>query len=300
MRMTWLPDTKPKNVTSLTIEHGLIKLLACRGLQVIDYRVVPVNPRFFREGQVSSGARVASVIQSVLPEINGNFRKVIAGVPGFEGRLRLLELPRAPGLDPQVLIPQEARRSMRVTSEIYHLTWQKRPDRLDRSRWLVLAASRRSVASLLDTTQRAGVKVQTLELRPFALARAVNQADGVVVWLAPDGCDVVILRESVPVEQQSLFWGAGLVEATVLIDRLTDIVGQTITSYEQSSNEGPLPEEVPLYVFGTPIGVEPGIGLQVAANLGRPAGELKIPLVHPADFPIHDLIVNIGLVLREV
>ncbi|MEK7817658.1 MAG: hypothetical protein AAB281_05320 [Actinomycetota bacterium] len=186
MKIPWLLYIMPKNITSLTIEHGLIKLLSCQGLQVIDYRVIPVNPQFFREGQVSSSARVASVIQNVLPEIKGNFRKVIAGIPGFEGRLRLLELPRAPGLDPQVLIPQEARRSMRVSSETFHLTWQKRPDRLDRSRWLVLAASRRSVAGLLDTAQRARIKVQTLELRSFALARVVNQADGLLLWLAPD------------------------------------------------------------------------------------------------------------------
>ena len=288
-----------RKLASITIEHGMVKLLTCDGLEVLDYRVLLANPRFFREGQVSNHARVASLLQKVLPEMDGEFRRVIGGLPGFQSRLQLLELPRTSGFNPNVVIPQEASRSMRVSVETYHLNWHRLPDRLDRTRWLVLAASRRSIASFMDTAERANIRIASMDLRPFALARAVNQPEAVIAWVAPDGCDVIITKDWVPVEHQSLFWGAELVEDTVLVDRLTEIVGRTIATYNQTSPEGPVSEEVPLYVCGSPIRREPDMAQRVATNLQREAGELVSPLVHPPDFPVQDLIVNIGLILRE-
>ena len=291
---------KDHRIASITIEHGMVKLLTCDGLNVLDYRVLLANPRFFREGQVSNNARIASLLQNVLPEMEGNFRKlVVGGLPGFQSRLQLLELPKGGGLNPEVVIPQEASRIMKVSTETYHLSWHRLPDLLDRSRWLVLAASRRSINSFMDTAQRANIRFNSLDLRPFALARAVNYPEAVIAWVAPDGCDVIIVRDWVPVEHQSLFWGAEMVEDTVLVDRLTEIVGRTIATYDQTASEGPLNEEAPLFVCGSPIRREPEMANRVASNLRRDAGEIVSPLTQPDDFPVQDLIVNIGLILRE-
>ena len=286
-------------VTSITVEHGVIKLLTCQGLEVLDYRVLLANPRFFREGQVSNSSRVAGLLQGVLPEMTGNFRRVVGGVPGFQNRLRLMQFPRAQGLDPKVVIPQEANRTLRVSTDMYDLSWIQLPDQLNRSRWLVLATSRRSMASLVDTAQQAQMSVKTLEPRPFALARAINNPEAVIAWAAPDGCEVVLVKGSVPVEHQCIFWGAELVEDTVLTDRLTEVVGRTISTFDTSSPEGPLSEDAPLYVCGSPIRREPSIARRVANSLGRIEGELELPLDAPEDFPLQDLIVNVGLILRD-
>ena len=288
-----------RQITSITIEHGVIKLLSCQGLKVLDYRVLLANPRFFREGQVSNTTRVATLLKGVLPELAGNFRRVIGGVPGFQNRLKLMDFPQASGLDPRVIIPQEASRSMRVSTDTYDLSWLRLPDRFNRTRWLVMATSRRSIASLVETAQQAEIGVKTLEPRPFALARAVNQPEAVVAWTAPDGCDVVVVKDSVPLEHQSIFWGAELVEDTVLVDRLTEVVGRTVNNFNSTSPEGPLSEDAQLFVCGSPMRRDPAIGLRVADNLGRTAGEFDLPLDAPDDFPIQDLIVNVGLILRE-
>jgi hypothetical protein len=188
--------------------------------------------------------------------------------------------------------------AMRVSMETYHFSWCRRPDRLKRTRWLALAASRGSITSLVDTGRMPGMLVTTLELRPFALARAINQPNAVIAWAAPDRCDVVIVKESAPVEHQSLFWGAELVEDTIPVDRLIGIVGRTIAAYDTNSPEAPLSEEAPLYVCGSPIGHTPDITRQVAAPTPT-AEELALVLDCPADFPVQDLIIKNGLTLRE-
>ena len=120
-----------------------------------------------------------------------------------------------------------------------------------------------------------------------------------MAWTATDGCDVVIVKDSVPLEHQSIFWGAELVEDTVLGDRLTEVVGRTIENFNSTSPEGPVSDDAPLYVCGSPMGREPAIGRRVAENLGRTLGELEQILDAPEDFPLHDLVVNVGLILRE-
>ncbi len=119
-------------------------------------------------------------------------------------------------------------------------------------------------------------------------------------WAAPDGCDVVITKESIPVEHQSQIWGAELVEDTVLVDRLTDIVGRTITTFNETSPEGPLSEDVPLVVCGSPLKRDPDISMRVANNLRRHPADLASPLIFPEDFPVNDLVINMGLALRDV
>lgn len=291
---------KDRNTVSITMEYGVIKLLICRGLEVIDYRVLLANPWFFREGQVSNTARVAGLIKNALPELAGDFRHAIGAVPGFQNRLGLMHFPQASGFNAETIIPQEAIRTMKVSSENYHLNWQRLKDRMAQTRWLVMAASRRSINSLMDTAEKSNIAVTTLELRPFPLARAVNQPDAVVAWAAHDGCDVVITKESIPVEHQSIFWGSELVEDAVLVDRLTEVVGRTINTFNETSPEGPLWEDAPLVVCGSPVRRNPDISTKVAGNLRRFAAELASPLIYPEDFPVHDLVVNMGLVLRNV
>ena len=41
--------SKGKTSASLTVEHGLVKLMVSSGQVIKDYRVVMANPRYFKE-----------------------------------------------------------------------------------------------------------------------------------------------------------------------------------------------------------------------------------------------------------
>ena len=107
------------------------------------------------------------------------------------------------------------------------------------------------------------------------------------------------VRDQEPVAHQSAYWGAEPVEGSVLANRLTDIVGRTVSAYDSDEQGTPLPEATPLHVTGTAATLGDNVGEQVAANLQRPVGPMRPPLNLPMDFPIDDLIVNIGLALWE-
>ena len=288
-----------KETTTITVEHGFVKLMVSEGPEILDYRISIVDPRFFREGIVSDPVQMSRVLLDTLEDMGGQHRRVIGAVPGYQSNLGQLDLPRTKDMNPGMLIPREARRTMGVSPETSYLLWRRLPDNVDQSQWLVLSAAWRSITSMVDTVRVSGLSLSTLELRPFALARAVNQADAIIVWTAADGVDVVIVKDSAPVAHQSAYWGSEPVEGAVLVDRLSTIVERTISDYDQRNAVLPISEWVPIYVSGSPAAVESSIDAQVASNLRRSVGQPRPAMMIPSDFPIHDLIVNVGLALWE-
>lgn len=108
-------SSKGKGTVSISIEHGMVKLIASQG-QVIDgYRVTLANPRFFKEGHVSNSSRVAGLLEGMLSQLNGKIKFANVVVPGFQNRLRVMEFPKGQGFDPRKVIAQEASRTMHVT-----------------------------------------------------------------------------------------------------------------------------------------------------------------------------------------
>ncbi|MBI4306560.1 MAG: hypothetical protein HY678_09615 [Chloroflexi bacterium] len=218
-------------------------------------------------------------------------------MPGFQTLLWVLGLPPADDLDPKIVIPQDANRRMGISMETSQLAWHRLPDRLDRRRWVVVSATRRSLATLPEMVDRAGSRLRYMELRPFALARAVNQPDAMIVGTYIEGCDIVIVRDGTPMAYTGLYWGVDPLDGPTLVNRLAEAASRTAAVYNQNALEDPLPDDVPIYVFGTQIGREAGIAAQVASVLQRPLGDVSSPISHPPDFPVQDLMVNIGLLL---
>jgi hypothetical protein len=279
------------------IEHGFIKLLIVDGMKIVDHRIALANPQFFREGMASDSRRMSEVLTRNMEDMGVDYTRVVGAVPGYQNSLRRIDMPKAGDIDPSVFIPREAHRTMGISPDTSFLTWHQLSDSFDRTRWIVIAATRRSITSMLETTTLAELPPPSLELRAFALARAVNRPDAIIAWAAMDGSDVVIVRDSMPVASQSAYWGADPVDGTVLANRLTEVVGQTIAVYDEQTLDLPLPESTPLFVTGSPAAMDPSIGPQVGTSLQRPVESIVPPLEMPPGFPMDDLIVNIGLSL---
>jgi hypothetical protein len=288
----------PKETATVTLEHGYIKLLLSKKQEVLDYRIVDANPRLFREGMVSDPRRMASFLRSALDEMLPNVRSVYGVVPGYQTRMQSIVLPKAKGIDPKLVVPREAQRTMGVSSDTSYLAWHRLPDTMENSQWLVLTATKRAVTSLHATLSTAGLKLLAIELRPFALARAINRGDAVIAWAATDGCEAIVVRDWLPMSHQAAYWGAEPpVGGDVLVNRITEMTERAVVTYDQQNPNTPLPEDTPLFVTGTPIGRDPDVAQRVSGNLGRQVEEIEQPMVLPEGFPVHDMIVNLGLAL---
>lgn len=284
-------------VATVTIELGFVKVLVARGPEVLGHQISPVTPRFFREGLGNNREGLGSVIRTAITELGGDTKNVIAAVPGFQNNLWVMGLPPADELDPSVVIPREANRRMGINAETSYLAWHRIPDKLDRRRWIVVSATRRSMGTMVDAIQASGSKLGYMELRSFALARAINEPTAMILGAYAEGCDVVIVRDSAPLAYTGVYWGSDSLDGPTLVNRLAEAASRSVAVHNQNTMEEPFPEDMPVYVFGSPVGREPAIATQLATALGRPAGVPAPPVTHPADTPVQDLMVNIGLAL---
>lgn len=290
----------PRVVASITMECGFVKVLLTRGTEVLDFRTSLANPQFFREGLVGEGNRVAEIVRNALAEIGAKPHLTVTAVPGYQTTLGQIELPTAEGVDPEVVIHREALRVLGVPPESSQLAWHPLSGRQGRTSWLVVSATRRSMASLLGTLEAAEASADGVELRAFALARAVNLADAVIAWAAADGCEVAVVRGWTPVTHQCAYWGPEPVDRAVLVDRMTTVVERTVSQYDESGHGMPLTASTPLCVTGSPTAFDEEIASQIGANVSRPVEHPRPALLLPSDFPLNDLIVNVGLALGRV
>ena len=287
--------TPPSATATITIEHGFIKLLIVDDMEIVDHRIALANPQFFREGMANDSRRMSEVMTRNVEDLGIDYSQLVGAVPGYQTSLRRIDMPNSGDINPSVFIPREAHRTMGISPDTSFLTWHQLSDSFDRTRRILTAATRRSITSMLETITIAEMPLPSLELRAFALARAVNRPDVIIGWAASDGSDVMIVRDSMPVASQSAYWGADPVDGTVLVNRLPEVVGRTIAVYDEQTLDLPLPESTPLFITGSPAAMDPTIGAQVGANLLRPVEAIIHPRALPPGFQLDDLIVSIGL-----
>jgi hypothetical protein len=285
-------------VASLTFEHGYIKILVSQGLKVLDMKIVQTNPRIFREGMVSDPRRASLELSKAISELKIKPKRFIGAAPGYQTNAQDIEMPLRGQIDPKLVLPREARKVMGVSADPSFLAWHRLPDDIDNAHWLVISATKRSVASLTTAALAVGVKIRSIELRAFALARAVNLPDVVIAWTAIDGCDAVAVRDWEPMVVQSAYWGAEpRAEGDVLINRISEVAERATMTHAQQNPETPLSDDTPVVVTGTPVASEPDVASRVAGILRRPLERIEPAMQLPEGFPIHDMVVNVGLAL---
>ena len=279
--------SRSKEITALTIEHGMVKLVVAHGTEVLDYRVTMVDPQWFREGLTSDVVRMSQAIQTSLIEMDGSHQRIIGAVPGYQVTLGRMDLPNARDLDPAVVIPREVSQRTGVSAENSHIAWHRLGDNVDTgasSNWLVVQSATRhptfdgmGATSLMPTTAERAVRrlrypchgawelsVTHLQNVPSPRRRPPPFPS---LFASPIGGTPIRKRRPVPgpppmngscrsaqlfrrrlsvleeialkmvcrsskLAYQSAYWGAEPVDESVLVNRLTDIVGRTVALHD--------------------------------------------------------------------
>ncbi|MBI2830427.1 MAG: hypothetical protein HYX81_04630 [Chloroflexi bacterium] len=291
--------TGNKNLLSLSIEGMSLKILACRGERVSYWAVTPLNPQLLRRGFAADSKSLANVIKAAMnkSEFRG-YRRVIASIPAFHSVCRIMELPNLPGMRPEAVIPQQARRDIGYSPENTVLFW--RPLEKKGSRFFIASAPKEPIITLVETLKLAGLRPDKIEITTFALSRAVNRTEALILDVEPNSLDSIIVRDNMPLVTQSTFWGETPQNPQSLPGLVSDALERIMTFYNDGNPNNPLPSDMPVFLLGSALHLNPDIVSSVESALGRSLAEFEPPLVYEKDFPKADLAVNIGLVLKEL
>ena len=280
-----------KEITTLTLEHNQLKVLSMRGFAIMSYTITEFGLESYLAGLVQDTQKVALDLDQALTESPAPHTMLVAAVPGYQAAVSEVELPDARELDTEVIFSREVARTLGIPAELAKMNWARLPGGSRIARWLVVSATNRSISSITDLVYRSGYKLDALELRPFAIARAVNMQEALVVWVAADGCDAIVIHDWAPIAYETIHWESGSLRPSQITDRAVEVANRAIDIRDTINSQ------VPVVTTGISAGNRSEFAFSIAERLGRPTAEPNIPFDVPEGFPIHEMIVNVGLAL---
>ncbi len=294
----WLSRVFSKTIVTLNIEGSSIRVLTAKGRRVRSWGSVPLTPGLAKDGLIVAPAQVGSIIETLLAEKRLSRKRVIASLSAMRSVPRLLSLPRiAPGLM-QEAIRHESEREMPVPLHELYLCWQDMGGNGSESRFFVVGVPRTLLDAEVQALSHAGIKSHVLDLKPITLARAVHRKEAVIVNLEADTSDIVLVVEGVPVIMRTLITGGQGVTQEDKVRQTTAEVSRTVEFYNSSHPENPISPATPVVVTGE-LAEDGSILNLLGGAISGPVETLEPAIKLPAELPVAEYAVNIGLALRS-
>ena len=288
-----------KRIISLSIEGNTLRTLSFDRGYIERWDSIPFNPQFLRVGHVAESQKLSEVLHTVLADWDLSKSIVVCAFPGLRTMSRIISVPKVAKKEMDTVISREARRVMAISTEDNYFHWQLLPAQGERQQAFALAVPKEPLHAMLQALQGAGIMPYAIELKPIALARAVNQKDAIIANGENNSVELVIVINDVPTLMRSVFLGEGVVSEDYAIGRISDELVRTINFYNESNPDSPLDAGVPVFLTGAAASGMT-FAMNVAALTGRPVQPPESPVPYPRDFPIADFMVNLGLILRYV
>jgi hypothetical protein len=286
---------------AFSIEGLSLRILTFSGKKIENWYSIPLNPNFVKDGLVVSPDVVGRVIGEVVQEKGMPRSGAIAALPSTGAASQVLSLPKLKGNKLGDTVVREVKRLMPGAVDVDYLYWQTIDDGIAKSARqsvYALAVPKNSVISIVETCGNAGIKLKGLELRPFALARAVNCKNGIIVHGEVDGSEIVIMDKAIPGLFRNIPVKDAGPSAEAAWQNLIRELPFTIDYYNRTHHESAITAETPIYISGGLV-LDPQAPERLSqATGGRKVERIEPPPWCPENFPLEEYLVNVGLMLK--
>lgn len=285
---------------AFSVEGLSLRILIFSGKKIESWYSIPLNPNFVKDGVVIAPQDVGKVMAGVIQEKNAPRSGVIAALPSAGAASQVLTLPNAKGGKLEEMVIREVKRVMPGAADVDYVYWQAMANGVapkQKQSIYALAVPKNNVINMVETCRSAGIKLKGMELRPFALARAVNCKSGIIVHGEVDTIEIVIIDKSYP----SLFRNIPVKDANpspeTAWQNLIRELPFTIDYHNRSHHDSGITPETLIYLSGG-LALDPEMGPRLAQASGRKVVRVEPPAGCPEDFPMEQYAVNVGLMLK--
>ena len=296
------PRLLHRRVITVNVEAQGVRVLVVKGDRVITWGEEPLAPGLVREGVVADPAAVAPFLKSLFASHRLLGGKLVVSVTGLRSIPRTLDLPK---MEPKLMgtaVLHEAKREMPVPLEEIYLSWQPLETDNGHQRIFALGVPRDTIDPLLKAITLAGKRAGSVDIKPLALARAVDRRDAIIADLESDSVDVVIVKDGMPALMRAVVIRADGADGGERVERFREELVRTVKFYNDTHRQEPIAPSTPLFLTGAlaleAAAAEAAISLESLVQY--PIEPLAPPLECPPDFPAYRYAVNIGLALKEV
>lgn len=283
------------------IEGLSLRMLTFSGKKIESWYSIPLNPNFVKDGLVTAPQDVGKILAEAIQEKGVPRSSVFAALPSTGAASQVLTLPRLKGGKLADMVIREVKRLMPGAADVDYIYWQPIADGVALSQKqsvYALAVPRSNVINMAETCNNAGIKLKGLELRPFALARAVNCKSGIIVFGEVDSIEIVIVDKSFPGLFRNIIVKDVNPSAEAAWPNLVRELPFTIDYYNRTHHDSGITVETPVYLSGG-LTLDPDAFAKLSqATGGRKVERVEPPSWCPENFPLEEYLVNVGLMLK--
>ena len=291
---------RSQETVTVSVEERSLRLLTVKGGRVQKWGHVPLEPGLVENGLIRDPGQVGLALGALFEEQEASRREVITSltVIGLGSTSTILDLSKMKPSQLEGAIGREAKRVMPVPVEELYLSHQIIGERGDMQQVYVLGAPRDLVDAHVSAFQMAGIRLKAMDLKPFALVRAVNQRNAVIADLENESFHVIVVRDAIPnVMRGAVLHNEGL-DLQQKARRLVEEVIRTIDFYNHSHPDRPLEPSVPVFLTGELIAV-PSVNKTIQAEMVYTVEMPRPPIAYTEALPLSQFMVNIGLALKK-
>jgi len=222
----------------------------------------------------------------------------VVGLTGQRCVPRIIDFPQMNLRLLKEAVPREMKREMPVPMEEMHLSWQIIRRDNGHLRVFALGVPRDVLGLQMEAIRLAGAKLQSMDVKPLALVRAVGRGEALIADLEPGSLDIIVVRGGIPATIRTVSLQREIDTTEDKARRLGEELARAVKFYNDTHPEEPLQPSTPAYLTGSLAEAAASSGV-VEASVGHPVEPLAPPLQCPADLPLATFMVNIGLALKE-
>ena len=287
-----------RGFVTLDIDSTTIRLLEVGGGAVRKWASVSLEPDRVEEGVVSDQQTLGTMVKQLMTSSGIKVRKVIASVSGLYSISRILTVSRLPaGLTPHEAVLEMAKEIMPLSGDKLSISWQTITAGEGEQRFLVMGVPRDVIDGEVRSLKAVGLNPHILELKAMALASAVDREQALILNIEPSSFDVIMVVNGVPEIMRTVPWQHKDLTVEDKVEHLAGTLEITVDSNNLHNPGAPLDPATPLFITGQ-MSEDLTLMETLQARLGYPVESLAPPLEYPADLPISQYAVNVGLALR--
>jgi type IV pilus assembly protein PilM len=294
------PPLLQRPTMALNVEGTSARVLLAKAGHVSAWEEVPLEPGLVKEGVIADPRAVGVALKTLLDSCHVLGGKLVASVTGLRSIPRILELPK---MNPQMMeaaIVREAKREMPVPVDDVYLSWQPLAASDGHQRVFALGVPRDTLDPLLRAVAVTGKRPYAVDIKPLALARAVDRREAIIADIEPESADIVVVTGGIPAIMRTVVSRGDGAAPEDSIDRCRGELARTIKFYNDTHRQEPLAPSTPLILTGS-LADEATAAMQSLEPLAQyPVEPLTPPLQCPQGLPVATFAVNIGLAVKGV
>jgi type IV pilus assembly protein PilM len=276
---------------TLDIEDTSIKMMVVKGKHIEAVASLPLEPGLVHDGVVIDTATVSQRLTELMSAHGISEKKVVVSISGIHSIYRVVNLPRlTKGLLDEA-VRREMERVMPVPLNELYTSWQAISMSDIETAVCIVGLPRNTVDAMLDTLNQAGLKPETMDVRPLALARVADEKDAIIINVLPVSFDIVIMTDGVPAFLRSLPFPTSAASVADKISEVKEELERTVAFHNSSHKENPITHSTAAFVSGE-------LGNTLAETLEYQVKPLPQLLSYTDSLNTGEYATNIGLVLK--